>query len=48
MPKLKVIKIKKLGEYYDFSVQGNTLFSADVFKNFQNMCLKIMCQIMCL
>ena len=40
MQKIKVIKIKELGEYHDFSVQSNTLLSADVFKNFQNMCLK--------
>ena len=35
---------KKLGEYNDFCVQSDTLFSwllADVFKNFWNICLEI-------
>ena len=30
----------KFKEYHDFYVQGETLL-ADVFENFQNMCLKI-------
>ena len=34
-------EIKKLDEYHDFYVQSNTLLTADVFENFQNMCLEI-------
>ena len=34
-------KIKNLGEYHDFFAQNDTLFLADVFQNFQNMCLQI-------
>ena len=37
----KDIAIKKLEEYYDLSVQSDTLLLADVFENFRNMCLKI-------
>ena len=33
--------MKTLGEYYDLFVQSDTLLSADVFKNFWNMCLEI-------
>ena len=33
----KNFEIKNLGEYDD---QSNTLFLADVFENFRNMCLK--------
>ena len=29
-----------MGEYHDLYVQSNTLLLADVFKNFQNMCLE--------
>ena len=37
----KDFEIKNLGEYHDLYVQSNTLLLADVFENFQNMCLKI-------
>ena len=32
---------KKTGEYHDLQVQRNTLFLADAFQSFRNMCLKI-------
>ena len=35
-----MIKHVKFKEYHDFYVQRETLL-ADVFENFQNMCLKI-------
>ena len=31
----------KYRRYYDLHVQSDTLLLADVFKNFQNMCLEI-------
>ena len=34
-------KLKNLGEYYDLYVQSDTLFLADVFKNFRNKCIEI-------
>ena len=34
-----VFEIKNLGEYYDLCFQSNTLFLADVYENFGNMCL---------
>ena len=37
----KDFEIKKLGGYYDFNVQSDTLLLADVFENFRNMCIKI-------
>ena len=37
----KDFKIKDLGGYHDFYVQGNTLLFADVFEIFRSMCLKI-------
>ena len=37
----KYFEIKNLGEYYDLYVQSATFLLADVFENFQNMCLKI-------
>ena len=37
----KDFEIKKLGEYHDLYIQGNTLFLAHVFENFWNMCLEI-------
>ena len=37
----KDFEIKNLGEYHDFYVQSDILLSADVFKNFRNMCLEI-------
>ena len=39
----KDLKIKNLGEHHDLFVQSDTLLSADVFENFRNMCLKIIC-----
>ena len=36
----KDFEIKNLEEYHDFYVQNDTLLLADVFENFQNMCLK--------
>ena len=37
----KDFKIRYLGDYLDLYIQGNTLLLADVFENFQNMCLEI-------
>ena len=37
----KRFKLKKLGEYHDLFVQGDTLLLADVFENFRNTCLKV-------
>ena len=37
----KDFEIKSLREYHDFYVQSDTLFLADVFENFRNMCIKI-------
>ena len=34
-------KLKHLGEYHDLYVQSDTLFLADVFENFRNMCIKV-------
>ena len=34
-------KKQKTGEYHDLQVQRNTLFLADAFQSFRNMCLKI-------
>ena len=34
---LKDFEIKNLGEYHDLHVQVDTLFLADVFKNFRNI-----------
>ena len=34
-------KKQKTGEYHDLQVQRNTLFLADGFQSFRNMCLKI-------
>ena len=36
----KDFEINNLGEYHDFHVQSDTLLLADVFENFQNMCLE--------
>ena len=35
----KDLEIKNLGEYHDLCVQSDTLFLADVYENFQNICL---------
>ena len=37
----KDFEMKNLGEYHDLYVQSDTLFLADAFENFRNMCLKI-------
>ena len=37
----KYFKIKISGEYHDLCVQSNKFLLADLFKNLQNMCLKI-------
>ena len=37
----KDLEIKNLREYHDLYVQSDTLFYADVFGNFRNMCLEI-------
>ena len=37
----KDFEIKNLEEYHNLYVQSHTLLLADVFENFQNMCLKI-------
>ena len=37
----KDFKLKNLGEHHDLHVQNNILLLADVFENFQNMCLEI-------
>ena len=38
---VKIWKINSLGDYYDSHVRNDTLLLADIFKNFQNLCLKI-------
>ena len=37
----KDFEIKNLGECHDFYVQSDTLFLADVFENFRNMCVNV-------
>ena len=37
----KNFEMKRLGEYHDLYVQGDTLLLAPVFENFQDMCLEI-------
>ena len=32
---------KNLGDYHDLYVQSDTLFPADVFENFRNMCIEV-------
>ena len=39
--KKRVFETKNLGEHNDLYVQSDTLLLADVFENFQNMCLEI-------
>ena len=36
-----VFEIKNLGEYHNLYAQSDTLFLADLFENFRNMCLEI-------
>ena len=38
---LKIFEIKNLGGYHDLYVQSYTLLLADVFENFQNVCIEI-------
>ena len=38
---VKIFSNKNLREYHNLCVQRNTLVLADVFDNFQSMCLKI-------
>ena len=35
------LELKNLGDYHDLYVQSDTLFLADVFKNFRNKCIEI-------
>ena len=37
----KEFEIKNIGEYHDLYAQIDTLLLADVFNNFQNMCVEI-------
>ena len=37
----KKFKLNNLGEYHNLYVQTDTLFLADVFENFRNMCIKV-------
>ena len=39
--KLKIFKLKNLGEYHDLYVQSDTLLLADLFENFRNKCLEV-------
>ena len=34
-------KVKNLGESHDLYLKSNTLLLADVFENFENMCIEI-------
>ena len=38
----KKFKLQQLGDYHDLYVENDTLFLADVFENFRNMCIKYM------
>ena len=38
----KDYEINNLGRYHDFFIICNTLFLADVFENFRNICLNIL------
>ena len=35
----KDFEITNIGEYHELHVQSNTLLLADLYENFQNMCL---------
>ena len=37
----KNLNNKNLGDYHDLYVQSDTLWLADVFKNFRNKCIEI-------
>ena len=37
----KDFEIKYSGEYYNLYAQSNTVLLADVYENFQNMCLEL-------
>ena len=37
----KYFELKNLAEYHDLYFQSNTLLLADVFEQFQNICLEI-------
>ena len=38
---LKNFNNKNVGDYNDLYVQSDTLFLADVFENFRNICFKV-------
>ena len=38
---VKILKLKKSGEYHDLYVQSDTSLLANVFENFRNVCLEI-------
>ena len=38
---VKILKLKKSGEYHDLYAQSNTSLLANVFENFRNVCLEI-------
>ena len=38
---VKILKLKKLGEYYDLYDESNTLLLTDAFESLRNKCFKI-------